>query len=323
MNKSNTNVNRQYHIDGLKGVMCFMVMFGHFWNIYRGCQENELIKNILFDKITASFIGSPILVATFWLYAFLVISGYLISFTKITDIREIIIKTAKRFLRFFIPVLGACFFIYIIQETVGFYAGDTKVFFLNKWFQKYYVKDLPFVSVFTESLNALIAAKCAFNSPFWVMKDMFISSILIYFCNYIDYGKKYNSVCFLILFLSIAFYFKHPVIIACLAGFIVGKYKIWIDKISRNIVNFITVSSSIYILFISAIEQKMMPDIFNKTTLYTLFWVIALVIINKTQFIINLFSKRFFLLIGKISFGYMHFIGRQYVLWEAWHLYME
>lgn len=298
-----TTYKRQYHIDGIKGVLCFMVMFGHFWNIYRNCQENELIKNVMFDKMTSSFIGSPVLVATFWLYAFLVISGYLISNTKITNIKELLLKSIKRFLRFFIPVLGACIFIYIIQETIGFYADDTKTFFLNKWFQKYYVKSLPFVAVFTESLNALVSAKCAFNSPFWVIKDMFISSILIYFCNYIDNNNKYKSHYFLILFFSIAFYFKHPVIVACLLGFIIGKYKECINRISNNIVNFVIISSAIYIFFISAIEQKMMPSIFNKTSLYTLFWGIVLILINKIQLIINLFSKPFFLFVSKISFG--------------------
>lgn len=295
---------RQYHIDGIKGILCFMVMFGHFWNIYRSCQENKLIQNVLFDNITSSFIGSPILVATFWLYAFLVISGYLISYTKITSVKDLFLKSVKRFLRFLIPVFGACLFIYVIQETIGFYADDTKCFFQNKWFQKYYVKNLSFISVFTESINALLVGKCQFNNPFWVIKDMFISSILIYFCNYMENIKKYKSYYFLILFFSITVYFKHPVISACLLGYVVGKLNTLGNcKITNNTVEFIVIYAAVLIFFLSAIKQKILPDIFNKTSLYTLFWGGALILINKTQFIINLFSKPIFLLIGKISFG--------------------
>lgn len=103
------NQGRMYHIDGMKGILCFMVMIGHFWNIYRNCTDYAGFTSHTLNAINGTFIDNPILLATFWLYAFLVISGYLMSGSKIRSILELMKKTLKRFMRFFLPILGACF----------------------------------------------------------------------------------------------------------------------------------------------------------------------------------------------------------------------
>lgn len=291
------------HIDGIKGILCFMVMFGHFWNIYRNCQEQTEFTSYYLNLVEKSIFNDPALVATFWLYAFLVISGYLLSSARICNIPELLKKTAKRFLRFFLPILGACFFIYILQETIGFHADETTAYFTNKWFQKFYRADLGWTAIFTESLRAMTSASCRFNSPFWVIRDMLVSSILIYVCSYTDYGRSSKNYVLPFVFFLCAIAVDRQVVIACLAGFNLKYYKEYIDKLTKRKFLFLIVAIVIYVIIKLLIRWKFLPMVFDKIFLYIFLWCAVITFINQSSILTKLFSFKLFLLMGKISFG--------------------
>ena len=313
---------RKYHIDGMKGLLCFLVMLGHFWNIYRLCQERSGFTSYMMDLVRGTFLENPLMIASFWLYAFLVISGYLLSATRVRSIPELLKKTAKRFLRFFLPVFGACVFIYLLQETVGFHTHETKAYFTNNWFQKYYQADLGWTAIFTESIRAMTAAACSFNAPFWVIRDMFVSSVVIYVCNYVDHGRVQKNEVLPLVFFGCAVAVDRPVIIACMAGYLLGYYKDWVQKLTQRKLRFWLVSICAFCAVKLIMKWKILPTVFDNIFLYILVWCIMVAYVNQSEKLAAFFSAKPFLWMGKISFGVYSFhwpvicsVGSYVLIW--------
>lgn len=314
---------RMHHIDGIKGILCFMVLLGHFWNIYRNCQEQSGFTSAYLNLIRGTIFDKPLLVASFWLYAFLVISGYLLSVTKVRNVCELLKKTIKRFLRFFLPVFGACLFIYLIQEVVGFHAAETKAFFTNNWFQKYYRSTLDWKSVFTESVRTMTAASNKFNAPFWVIRDMFLSSVVIYICNYVDVDRTQKNHILPLVFFVMSIAADRTVIIACLAGYMLGYYRDWTDKLMEQ-------KSLFWLTFLVAfcfaklmMKWKILSTVFDNTFLYILAWCAIVYYVNHSAELVKFFSSKIFIHMGKISFGVYAFhwpvicsVGSYVLIWS-------
>lgn len=294
---------RMHFIDGYKGILCLMIMIGHFWNIYRLTSGASPLDHRILDGIMEAPGKSWVLIATFWLYAFMVISGYLLSLGKVKSTPDLVTKSVSRFLRLFIPILGACLIIFGISQLTGFYAKDTAQFFKNTWFQKYYKKAFVFTDVFKESWRAMFDGACAFNSPFWVIKDMLLSSVLIYVCKLVDhtYQKKTHilplllTVCFLIL--------DNQVATACFAGFLIGYYDEELRVLTEKFWRFVAVAAVIYFGFTWLSEAKLYPASIDKVTGYTLIHCALLITLNRFSILQKIFSAKPFLLVGKISFG--------------------
>lgn len=293
---------RLHFIDGYKGLLCFMIMLGHFWNIYRLTSGASPLDHSALEAFN-QWGGKFTLVATVWLYAFLVISGYLLSFSRIKSTPDLLVKSVSRFLRLFIPILGACLIIFGISKTVGFYAKDTAEFFKNTWFQKYYKKAFIFADVFKESWRAMFKGACAFNSPFWVISDMLLSSVLIYVCRLVDhiYQKKTHwlplllTLCFLLL--------DNQVATACFAGFLIGYYDEQLRVLTEKFWSFLAVCAVIYAAFTWLQEAKVCPAVIDKVTGYTLLHIFLLITLNRFSILQRIFGAKPFLLAGKISFG--------------------
>ena len=302
MNEKNVKKERLYYIDGYKGMLCFLIMVGHFWNIYRHGGESPL-NHTLLDLVNNAALSDILLLATFWLYAFLVISGYLLSNTTIKSVSEILLKLLNRFLRFFLPILGACCFIYIIQQCIGFYADETKEFFTYGWFQKYYAIILTWQAIFRETGKAMFSGSCAFNAPFWVIRDMFVSSLMIYICKFADSIYKKRVDLLPAFFMLSAIIVDNQVLVACLAGFMIGHYKEAINVLTEKIENFVIIAVAVFWCFLWLHSKYVLPDIFDKFLAYTLIHCFFLILLNRINILQRIFSLKPFLLAGKISFG--------------------
>lgn len=298
---------RLQFIDGYKGFLCFMILLGHFWNIYRLTSGASPLDHAALDAFTAFSTRNLFIVASFWLYAFLVISGYLLSFSKIKNTGELLTKSVSRFLRLFIPVFGACLFIFLISKTVGFYAEDTAAFFKNTWFQKYYRNPFVFKDIFTESLKAMFSGSCAFNAPFWVIRDMLISSVLMYICKFTDsiYNKRTHVLP--LLFTLCSLFMDNQVMTACFAGFLIGYYEEGLGRLTAKFRNFLVVFLAVYGFFLWMKTEKVLPSLFDDVTNYTLIHCFLLIALNRLSGLQRLFSAKPFLLAGKISFGVYSF----------------
>ena len=290
-------------IDGYKGILCFMIMLGHFWNIYRGTSGASPLDHRILDAITNASFSSWVLVATFWLYAFLVISGYLLSFSSVKSVPDLLTKVVSRFLRLFIPIFGACFIIFILYKTIGFYADDTAIYFTSSWFQKYYQESFVFKDIFTESYHAMFTSSCAFNAPFWVIGGMMLASVLMYICKLVDHIFKKKTHVLPLLFTLCSLFVDNQVVTACFVGFLIGYYQDGLNLLTTRFSNFIIVSAAVYGIFLWLKAENIFPSVFDKITNYTLIHSFLLIVLNQFSVPQRIFSIKPFLLAGKINFG--------------------
>lgn len=293
---------RMVHIDGYKGLLCFFIMLGHFWNITKNTVGASPLNHKLLDLITTHF-GDYMLRATFWLYAFLVISGFLLSYGKVKTTPELLSKSLGRFLRFFIPILGACCIIYGIQEVVGWHVQETKEFFTNKWYQNYYKVGFAPIDIWKETVKAMTKSSCRFNAPFWVIRDMFISSVLIYVCKYTDHISQKRVDLLPIVFTLLSFIMDNPVMTACFAGYLVGYYKDSIAVLTAKVHRFLIVFTVIFGMVLWVKSTKVLPKNFDDLTVFTLFHCFLLILLTRISLLQKVFSCKLFLLMGKFSFG--------------------
>ena len=178
------NKQQLNYITGLKGLSCFLIMAGHFSGVFKYLDSCNFNWNLF-----RFFVESPfglILNESFWLILFYVTSGFLLSLGKINDLRSLILKIIKRFLRLGIPVFFACAIIYVLILCIGVHCGETVSLFENAWFQSSFRAPLTLSGVFLSPFDVLLFGKCTFNSPYWVLRDMFYNSVLIYFCLYLQ-----------------------------------------------------------------------------------------------------------------------------------------
>ena len=108
---------RKEYLDGIKGILCILIMLGHYFGIYKYAVDAGAIENSLF----------------LWLKNNSIISGYLLSYSNINRIVEIGLSVIKRFFRFALPMLGACACIYILYFIIGVHCAETRLYFDNPW----------------------------------------------------------------------------------------------------------------------------------------------------------------------------------------------
>lgn len=287
--------NRKMYIDGLKGLACFLVMLGHYTGIYKYAQGGGKITNVFLECIT-SFPISIITEESFWLYLFFVISGYLLSVNRAEDelqIIDIFRKSIIRFFRLAIPIFGASIIILIIQYIIGFHNKSLEVIVENKWIQSFYHQHLTVYDAIKEPFRVLFQGNSFFNSPFWCLKNMFLSSIIIYILNYLcKYIIHKWRGCFFTLILGITVILEQPIIFSCLLGAVCGFYE---ESISHC-------KKWLYVVGIFMPVVVYMWDIANLYVYGVAFSLFLAGVLN-LRVLQNLFSIREINGVGKISWG--------------------
>ena len=127
------------------------------------------------------------------------------------------VKCTKRILRLAIPIWGTAIFIFVIQNTIGFYNHSVQAIVQNTWLTHLYGSHLTVLDILKEPFFVLILETSKFNSPFWCLRDMLISSFLIYGVGWICKSKKTETiaVCVLTVLAAIT---GRSIIMACLCG---------------------------------------------------------------------------------------------------------
>ena len=123
-------------------------------------------------------------------------------------------------------------FVLVIQNTIGFYNFRIQSVLQNSWLAHLYEKPLTIIDAVEEPFSVLFLGKSKFNSPFWCLRDMFISSILIYSVSWI--GKKNTMRILLFALILFSLVANRSVIVACLIGAIAGTVK---EQFSRVMVS--------------------------------------------------------------------------------------
>ena len=294
----------QAFITGLKGIACWLVFVGHFTLIYRGAQIMPF-KMPLFDKLRSSPLGFLTLEG-YWLYLFFVISGYLVAQKEIRSFYEMIKKVVLRFFRLAIPILFAYAIIYLLYLVVGFHNIETIQIFENNWYQSFYNREYLIIDVILSPIRVLIFGAADLNKPYWVLKSMFISSIIIYvllYCSTILQKYKWSGLNFwLIISVTFASYGKNTIICSCLIGFLVSQFKRNQNELLKSENFFILV-----MLFWLGIYMMFRSNILTDTFLSSLFFACTLICIPKVRLFDKLLSSKIMIFLGKISWGIYSF----------------
>ena len=279
------------YISSLKGLACIFVMMGHFLGMLKYSTSLVSVRNVFnfFETIHIGFIFNE----SFWLYLFFLISGFLCARTTINNFLSLVEKIIFRFLRLAIPILLCNTVIFLIYNVVGFHNAETSSIFYNIWFQGAYQEELSLLMLIKSPIDVLILSKCYFNSTYWVLRSMFISSILIYLLSYIFKhinGEKVKTL--IIVLVMVAAYCLDKIIFSCLVGFILTYYREYIENdISERMLK----GLFIFDLLIYFLTQSFIAMI-------VLFGLLIIVVpkINKAN---NFLSSKKMDYLGKISFG--------------------
>ena len=208
---------REGYLDGMKGLACLFILLGHFTGIYKYAENASQIDS-WFVRILTEGPVSFFTAESFWLYLFFAISGYLlIMSTPPRKIGDFLVKCTKRVLRLAIPIWGTAIFIFVIQNTIGFYNHSVQAIVQNTWLTHLYGSRLTILDILKEPFFVLILGTSKFNSPFWCLRDMLISSFLIYGVSWICKSKKAETIAICVLTVLAAITGR-SIIMACLCG---------------------------------------------------------------------------------------------------------
>lgn len=284
---------RQYkpYISSLKGFACFFVMIGHYAGLikYSHALSERFPVFVFLDKIRLDFLYDE----SFWLQLFFVASGYLLAMSSIRNIRGVMVKSLTRFLRLALPILIANCIILCIYFLIGFKNSETSVLFLNEWFQNAYSTDLDLFLLLKSPIDTLLLSNCYFNSTYWVLRDMFFASLVIYAFLYVKDKINKDVLSMLIysavLILSLLF---SKIIFVCLLGVGLALYEDIVHKFTNQRI-------SICILIGSFLLYILLPNTY--TTILVFLCLVLLV--PQINFINRFLNLKFFDYVGKISFG--------------------
>lgn len=204
-----------------------LILTGHYLLIYILAQSFEP-RIYMIDAIRNSpfaFLIDP----SYWLYLFFVVSGYLVSKTRITGIGDLVRKSVKRFFRLGLPILFSYFVIYLLYLCIGFHTKETDTLFTCQWYQQYFTETYSLKDVLLSPYTVIIQGKYKLNPPYWVLRNMYLSSLIIYAIKYCwnKLNSPVNAVSFSVLMvISLSLRFASPIFSACLIGMMISLFEI-------------------------------------------------------------------------------------------------
>lgn len=283
------------YITSMKGIACLFVAFGHFLGIIKYASRMPLYTGWL--TLLKSYQLDFLLNESFWLYLFFVVSGYLVANSKVENQIDLFVRCVTRFLRLALPILSACFVIYLFSKVIPFYNADTKAFFENNWFQSAFSQKFSFVDVILSPVHVLLLKKTLFNSPYWVLRSMMIASFVIYFITYINSKIKSPRInLFFRLLILIAVSFFDKIIFSCTLGALLCYYEKPLQIVLKSKI-------SLYLCGVVSIVVCFVNDIYGAILFFS--WLtIAMIQMPLIKKAIESKPFRFF---GEISFGIYSF----------------
>lgn len=320
---TNKSKEHLFYIDGLKGLSCLFIMIGHYFGAYKYAQITSEQYSTFFEffknKITSNIVNEAL-----WLQLFFLISGFLIASGKTDSIKTFAEKSLKRFLRFYLPIVSACFIIYFLIRFIGIHASETSVFFDNSFFQGYSDKHLKFYEIILDPIKTIFSGGSQFNSPYWVISDMFYASIIMYALLYIKQKTENNFTIIsglLITLTALFFIVDKRNIAVCIIGMALRFIQPSINRIIKK--DWLAVLIFIFSIampffgghyILSRIAKHLYPAFPSiKANVIIFYFSIMLLFVNRTSFAKKILSSKPFVFLGKISFGIYSFHWPVYI----------
>lgn len=303
---------RLYWIDGIKLFACFFVFFSHFQGFFfESCKID-----MGYSKVMDVFLSNPcnfLKNGNFWMCLFCVVSGYFASSKKIENIKDLLSTIFKRYFRFFIPLLAANFFAFIVANTIGFYTQKYGVIFKNDWLMEYYNFKVTLWIV----VRASIKLTSELNSPLWMLRPLFFGTCAIYVINYLSYKTSKKLVyivsllcCGIIVFFFPEFHntylYSFVTCFGVLVRIICDKKLLKIDKWYINILFIMLTFLAPYwisVRLIDIIGGHITVASYITKYLNAIYAVILLLTINNMKNVKEVLEYRVFRMGQKLSFG--------------------
>ncbi len=239
-------------LDGLKGISAIMVFVGHYASVWQFAQEMQPLNFVLNIAIQGYAPIGKFFNESFWLYIFLVISGFLLANKKINNVKDILIEMLRRFFRLFIPILFSLILIVVLQNTFGFYNSKMSEYFISPFIQNSYTDTLKFTNVFIDTFRVILFGYFDYNEPFWMISSLFYSSTLIYAANFlVNKNKRYLLLISVMMILLAGLLFE-LVGVSCALGFYIYHINDYIDssKIPNKKLKRLLIANGFVFLFI-------------------------------------------------------------------------
>lgn len=299
--------NRIEYLDGIKGLACIVIMLGHFFAVYSYAEDFGIFKSDFFDFFFHFPFAFFLNAGNRWLFLFFVVSGFLLGMSKPKSLRALSEKFINRFLRLLLPIVGTSLIIVFIGKTVGFHNADTYALFTNNWFQySFYNTPVRWLDVLIDPFKVLFTGNGVLNLPYWVIKDMFFSSLLIYFCGYLRTVFSKLEPIIAAAALVVSFFFLKDIAFACVCGMLAAWYGERINKLisSKAICAGILLFSLAMPLGMEKLAiRALKTDVFEKPIFIIIYWTAIMLFLPRFEFLKKLFSSKAAKFCGKISFG--------------------
>ena len=308
------------YINGLKGIACLGVLFGHYVALYSYSNNIDPIRSNIMDTLSGRYLSPFFNSAPFWLQLFFVISGYLACLSvrnKEYKASDWIKKIIGRTLRFYIPLLGASIIIYFMYVICGgWHYHELCSISVNPWICLNYGRDVDFVDALLDPLRTIVLGVSYFNPMWWCMRNILCISLGVYFLNIVRkffdryfffIARRNRNILEILMYavvLSALLMINQESIFAgivggaaCIVQKVVSKHH-EIEKISGLVLNMIGLAMIIVLYLIC---------FYKSDYLSAISFAALLVIIPVTPFINSLFSNVLFQKLGKISLGIYSF----------------
>lgn len=203
MSNAKETQNKLLHVDGLRGVACFMVVLSHLaLMFYPGLHDMDVYNN----KYVSFVANSPLAFAysgTAAVYIFFVLSGFILSHSFMKNgnlIASLPNIATKRYFRLAIPATISCIFAYAV---LSLFHPDTSM--VPPWINFYATNNKNLLNaVYSGAVGSFFSQPAKVNPVLWTMKIELIGSFLTYFLCIITFKATRK---WLILFLfSLAFF---------------------------------------------------------------------------------------------------------------------
>ncbi|MGG5218648.1 MULTISPECIES: acyltransferase family protein [Rahnella] len=313
MSNINETQNKLLHVDGLRGVACFMVVLSHLALIfYPGLHDPSVYNN----KFVSFIANGPLAFSysgTAAVYIFFVLSGFILShsFMKSGSLASALPNIAtKRYFRLAIPATASCIFAYFILSL--FHPNTSTV---PPWINFYATNNKTLIdAIYSGVVGSFFSQPAKVNPVLWTMKIELIGSFLTYFLCIII-SKAMRKWLILLLF-SLAFFAsqlpqheKYGYISFILGVWIYTcNFKIGIVFSAILIVlgiyfGGVHYGSYSYIRMINYVRFFLNGEESNAYYLFNFFsgFLICLVVL-KNNYFVSFFSKKLFSFMGKVSF---------------------
>lgn len=200
-------------------------------------------------------------------------------------------KCTKRILRLAIPIWGTAVFIFVIQNTIGFYNHSVQAIVQNTWLTHLYGSRLTILDILKEPFFVLILGTSKFNSPFWCLRDMLISSFLIYGVSWICKSKKAETIAICVLTVLAAITGR-SIIMACLCG-----------SCARLLREKMEVQSKKYILVLAGLLLPLVAFFAGNLVFTSISFACFLIAVPQVERVKSIFECKLVKKLGAVSFG--------------------